>query len=200
MIKNPKNFGKSAELSILKHLKKTARHDTDHESVSADERLNMLPSNTPPKKRGHTLMSTTKLTLTAQVVIAMLLGITVGLLINVSGLNAAGSFVNEYIVNGLFKAVGTLFVNALKMLVVPLVLFSLICGVCGIGNLNTLGRVGAKSFVLYLLTTAIAVATAVIFGVTAGIGQGMQASTASTFTGKEAPPLLDVFTNYQQDA
>jgi Na+/H+-dicarboxylate symporter len=108
--------------------------------------------------------------------------------------------VNEYIVNGLFKAVGTLFVNALKMLVVPLVLFSLICGVCGIGNLNTLGRVGAKSFVLYLLTTAIAVATAVIFGVTAGIGQGMQASTASTFTGKEAPPLLDVFTNYQQDA
>ena len=140
-------------------------------------------------------MSTTKLTLTAQVVIAMLLGITVGLLINVSGLNAAGSFVNEYIVNGLFKAVGTLFVNALKMLVVPLVLFSLICGVCGIGNLNTLGRVGAKSFVLYLLTTAIAVATAVIFGVTAGIGQGMQASTASTFTGKEAPPLLDVFTN-----
>ncbi len=95
-------------------------------------------------------MSTTQLTLTAQVVIAMLLGITVGLLINVSGLNAAGSFVNEYIVNGLFKAVGTLFVNALKMLVVPLVLFSLICGVCGIGNLNTLGRVGAKSFVLYL--------------------------------------------------
>ena len=145
-------------------------------------------------------MSTTQLTLTAQVVIAMLLGITVGLLINVSGLNAAGSFVNEYIVNGLFKAVGTLFVNALKMLVVPLVLFSLICGVCGIGNLNTLGRIGAKSFVLYLLTTAIAVATAVIFGVTAGIGQGMQASTASTFTGKEAPPLLDVFTNYQQDA
>lgn len=140
-------------------------------------------------------MRTTKLTLTAQVVIAMLLGITLGLLINISGLNAAGSFVNEYIVNGLFKAVGTLFVNALKMLVVPLVLFSLICGVCGIGNLNTLGRVGAKSFVLYLLTTAVAVATAVIFGVTAGIGQGMQASTASTFTGKEAPPLLDVFTN-----
>lgn len=140
-------------------------------------------------------MPKTKPSLTAQVVIAMLLGIAVGLLLNVSGLNAAGSFVNEYIVNGLFKAVGTLFINALKMLVVPLVLFSLICGVCGIGNLSTLGRVGAKSFGLYLFTTAIAVATAVIFALTAGIGQGMQASTDAAFTGKEAPPLLDVFTN-----
>lgn len=140
-------------------------------------------------------MPKTKLSLTAQVVIAMLLGIAVGLLLNVSGLNTAGSFVNEYIVNGLFKAIGTLFINALKMLVVPLVLFSLICGVCGIGNLSTLGRVGAKSFGLYLFTTAIAVATAVIFALTAGIGHGMQASTDAAFTGKEAPPLLDVFTN-----
>ncbi|MBU0655057.1 MAG: dicarboxylate/amino acid:cation symporter [Gammaproteobacteria bacterium] len=137
----------------------------------------------------------TKVSLTAKVLMGMALGIIVGLFINYTGLNAPGSFINVYIVDGLFQVVGKMFVNALKMLVVPLVLFSLICGVCGIGNLNTLGRVGVKSFALYILTTAVAIATAILFAVTAGIGQGMQASTDSSFSGKEAPPLTDVFIN-----
>lgn len=136
-----------------------------------------------------------KMSLTAKVLAGMVLGILVGLLINVTGLNAPGSFINEFVVNGLFHVVGKMFVNALKMLVVPLVLFSLICGVCGIGNLNTLGRVGSKSFLLYILTTAIAIATAILFAATAGIGQGMGATADATFTGKEAPPLTDVFIN-----
>lgn len=137
----------------------------------------------------------TKVSLTAKVLMGMALGIIVGLFINYTGLNAPGSFINVYIVDGLFQVVGKMFVNALKMLVVPLVLFSLICGVCGIGNLNTLGRVGVKSFALYILTTAVAIATAILFAVTAGIGQGMQASTDASFSGKEAPPLTDVFIN-----
>ena len=140
-------------------------------------------------------MNITKPNLTLQVIIAMLAGITVGLLLNISGLNSTGSFVNEYIVNGLFQGIGKLFINALKMLVVPLVLFSLICGVCGIGNLSILGRVGMKSFLLYILTTAIAVATAILFATTTGIGQGMQASATASFSAKEAPALIDVLTN-----
>ncbi|WML91842.1 dicarboxylate/amino acid:cation symporter [Thiothrix lacustris] len=140
-------------------------------------------------------MNTIKSNLTLQVIIAMLAGITVGLLLNISGLNSTGSFVNEYIVNGLFQGIGKLFINALKMLVVPLVLFSLICGVCGIGNLSILGRVGMKSFLLYILTTAIAVATAILFATTTGIGQGMQASATASFSAKEAPALIDVLTN-----
>ncbi|WP_040839774.1 dicarboxylate/amino acid:cation symporter, partial [Thiothrix nivea] len=136
-----------------------------------------------------------KMSLTAKVLVGMVLGILVGLLINVTGLNAPGSFINEFVVNGLFHVVGKLFVNALKMLVVPLVLFSLICGVCGIGNLNTLGRVGSKAFLLYIMTTAIAIATAILFAASAGIGQGMGVRSDAAFTGKEAPPLTDVFIN-----
>ena len=95
-------------------------------------------------------MSTdTKLSLTMKVLIAMLLGIIVGLFFNLSHLNSEGSFVNTYIVNGVFYIIGKMFINALKMLVVPLVFFSLISGVCGIGDLKTLGRVGTKSFILY---------------------------------------------------
>ena len=85
-----------------------------------------------------------------------------------------------------------MFVNALKMLVVPLVLFSLICGVCGIGDIKLLGKIGTKSFVLYMLTTAAAIATAIGIAASIGIGKGMNASTTAEFTGKEAPPLSEV--------
>lgn len=135
------------------------------------------------------------MSLTMKVLIGMALGIVVGLFFNLTGLNAEGSFINEYVVNGLFHVIGKMFVNALKMLVVPLVFFSLICGVCGIGNIKMLGRVGSKSFALYMLTTAIAIATAIVIAAVTGIGKGMQQSTEATFTGKESPPLSDVLIN-----
>lgn len=130
--------------------------------------------------------------LTAKVLIGMIAGLVIGLLINLTNLNIEGSFINQYIVDGLFLVVGKLFVNALKMLVVPLVLFSLICGVCGIGDIKLLGRIGTKSFVLYMLTTAVAIATAIIIAGGIGIGEGMNAQSESSFTGKEAPPLSQV--------
>jgi len=136
-----------------------------------------------------------KMSLTMKVVIGMGLGIVIGLFFNLSGLNADGSFINTYIVDGLFHVIGKMFINALKMLVVPLVFFSLICGVCGIGNLKTLGRVGSKSFVLYMLTTAIAITVAMTIALTAGIGEGMDLAGTANFTAKQAPPLTDVFIN-----
>lgn len=130
--------------------------------------------------------------LTTKVLVGMVLGIVVGLGINLTGLNGAGSFINEFVVNGGFHVVGKMFVNALKMLVVPLVLFSLICGVCGIGDVKLLGKIGTKSFALYMLTTAVAIASAIGIASTIGIGKGMNAITTAEFTGKEAPPLSQV--------
>ena len=135
------------------------------------------------------------MSLTVMVLTGMGLGILVGLIINLAGLNTEGGIINEYIVNGLFLVVGTMFIASLKMLVVPLVLLSLISGVCGIGHLGTLGRVGGKAFLLYLLTTAIAIATAIGIAIIAAPGKGMNVETAATFTGKEAPPLTDVLIN-----
>ncbi len=134
-----------------------------------------------------------EMNLTVKVLIGMGLGIAVGLLINLAGLNFEGGFVNTYVVAGLFHVVGKMFVNSLKMLVVPLVLFSLIGGVCGIGNLKQLGRVGTRSFAMYMVTTAIAIATAIGIAVAVGPGKGMNATSDATFTAKEAPPLAQVF-------
>lgn len=93
--------------------------------------------------------------LTVKVIVGMALGIVVGLAINFSGLNSEGSFVQEFITGGLFHVVGKMFINALNMMVVPLVLFSLICGVCGIGDVKLLGKIGTKSFGFYVMTTAV---------------------------------------------
>lgn len=133
-----------------------------------------------------------KMSLTAKVLVGMLLGIIVGLIINTSGLNQSGSFVNEYVVNGAFHIAGKMFVTALKMLVVPLVLFSLISGVCGIGNVATLGKVGGKAFSLYMLTTAIAIAMAITIAAIVAPGEGANLVSTATFTAKEAPALSQV--------
>jgi len=133
-----------------------------------------------------------KMTLTTKVLIGMGLGIAVGLFINLLGLNGEGTFVAEYVI-GFFHIVGKMFVTALKMLVVPLVFFSLITGVIGIGDINALGKVGGKSFALYMLTTAIAIAVGITLAATIGIGEGVNMTSATaSFTAKEAPALSAV--------
>lgn len=146
-------------------------------------------------------MSDKKMSLTVQVLVGMALGIVLGLIINLTGLVAEEggglaeihAWIKAYIVEGLFHVLGTMFINALKMLVVPLVFFSLICGVCGIGNIRILGRVGGKSFGLYMMTTAIAIAMAITLAAVSGIGEGMDLQTEASFSGKEPPPLSQVF-------
>jgi len=136
-----------------------------------------------------------KMSLTSKVLIGMALGIIVGLFINLLGLNTPGSFIHEYIVNGLFHIIGKMFIASLKMLVVPLVFFSLITGVIGIGDVRALGKVGGKSFALYMLTTAIAIALGITIAATLGIGEGVHMTTESAFTAKEAPALATVLIN-----
>lgn len=120
-----------------------------------------------------------------KIFIALALGIVIGLGLNISGL-ANNEWIDQNIINGVFHVVGKLFVNALKMLVVPLVLFSLIPGIIGIGDISLLGRIGTKAVVLYIVTTAIAITTAVAIAAGVGIGQGMSIPTGANFDGKEA--------------
>jgi len=139
------------------------------------------------------------MSLTAKVLWAMLLGIIIGLVINIAGLNTPESFINEYVVGGLFYIMGKMFITALKMLVVPLVFFSLISGVLGIGDIRKLGNVGLKSFGLYILTTAIAISVSI--GLASFIIPFFSTPTANsvTFLAKEGPALSDVLINIIPD-
>ncbi|WP_229794095.1 dicarboxylate/amino acid:cation symporter [Arenicella chitinivorans] len=120
-----------------------------------------------------------------KVLIALALGIGAGIVINLTGANAV-PWVDTYLVNGVFLVAGKLFFNALQMLVVPLVLFSLIPGIVGIGDIRLLGKVGTKSFALYVATTAIAITLGITLASALGIGQGMEIPAGDDFAGKEA--------------
>ncbi len=98
--------------------------------------------------------------LTTKILISMIIGALLGLVINFYGWNTKDGFVDVYIVNGVFYIIGELFIILLKILVVPLVFFSLISGVISIENIVRLGRIGFKSLMLYLFTTFMAVVTA----------------------------------------
>jgi len=103
------------------------------------------------------MASTKKLSLSAKIFIAMILGALVGFLLNFAG-NPEWSQV--WLIDGVFRVVGQIFISLLKMLVVPLVFVSLVCGSSSLSDPKMLGRVGGKTIALYLLTTAIAVCLA----------------------------------------
>jgi Na+/H+-dicarboxylate symporter len=135
------------------------------------------------------------MSLTSKVLLAMGLGSVVGLIINMGEFNGEDTFIQLYVIEGLFYLIGTLFITALKMLVVPLVFFSLISGVFGIGDISKLGKVGAKSFLLYMVTTALAIGLAMLLAVSIIPLFSTPSFEVSAFEAKEAPPLLDVLIN-----
>ncbi len=121
----------------------------------------------------------------------MLAGVIVGVLLNVVGPNFQA--VSDFLVNGLFYVVGTIFIALLKLMVVPLVLVSLVCGVTALGDLRTLGRVGGKTLGLYLVTTAVAITFALTVANVVAPGQGFElAGEEYNYEPREAPPLAEV--------
>ena len=91
-----------------------------------------------------------KLALHWQIIIGLVLGIVWALLSSAVGWS---SFTIDWI-----APFGTIFINLLKLIAVPLVLFSIIAGVAGIGDPASLGRMGGKTLLSYLITTVFAVA------------------------------------------
>ncbi|WP_318516989.1 dicarboxylate/amino acid:cation symporter [Photobacterium leiognathi] len=137
-------------------------------------------------------MSTTKkkMSLTSRVILGMLLGILTGFLIRT--FFADVTFIHEYIIDGLFDVGGKIFIASLKMLVVPLVFVSLVCGTSSLKDIATLGRLGGKTVAFYLATTAIAITLALFLANLFKPGAGADLSAATTFVAKEAPTLGSV--------
>ena len=95
-----------------------------------------------------------KLSLAMQIFIALVLAIIVGLL-----LQGHSSIAENYI-----KPFGTIFLNLVKFIVVPVVLFSIMCGIISMSDIKQVGSVGLKTVVFYLCTTAFAVSIGLFFG------------------------------------
>ncbi len=103
--------------------------------------------------------------------------------------------VKEFFADGLFFVGGQIFLASLKMLVVPLVFVSLVCGTSSLKDIRTLGRIGSKTMLLYILTTALAIAIAIGFALIVKPGSGVAVPTETNFSAGEAPSVAKVFIN-----
>jgi proton glutamate symport protein len=96
-----------------------------------------------------------KISLPTQIIIGLVLGLVFGLIIIKFGLDP--SFTLDFI-----KPVGTIFINSLKMIAVPLVFASLVIGVANLGDISKLSRIGGKTLFAYLVTTVIAISVGLL--------------------------------------
>lgn len=117
-----------------------------------------------------------------KILIGMVLGVIAGAIL---GPNAE-----------VLKPIGTLFINAIKMLIVPLIFCSLVVGVTSLEDTRKMGRIGMKAVALYLGTTAVAITIgltlAAVFMPGAGLNMTVEAGAA---VGKDAPPLIQTLLN-----
>ena len=131
--------------------------------------------------------------LSTKILVGMSAGIIVGLLFNAfGGSDPAESVLITWIVENIFDVIGKIFVVSLKLLVVPLVFFSLVCGSASMGEDIKMGQVAIKTILLYLLTTAIAVSIALLVANIVDPGVGINTGTIDSFEVKTAPSVKEV--------
>ncbi|ALO34120.1 sodium:dicarboxylate symporter [Colwellia sp. MT41] len=142
-----------------------------------------------------------KSNLTSRIVIGMVAGILLGTFLQWLMPNGSDKIINLYffdlslkgfLVDGVLEVIGQIFMSSLRMLVVPLVFVSLVCGVCSLKDISKLGRIGGKAIGLYLATTAIAISFAIFVALLIAPGEGVNMVANSSFTSKEAPSLAQV--------
>ena len=136
--------------------------------------------------------------LTLQILAGMASGVVVGLLCNVvmksSGETVSG-ILDKVAVNGLFHLAGQAFLALLQVLVVPLVFISLICGTAALDDVRKLGRIGMRTVLLYLFTTAVAISIALFASIVVGPGRSFNLSTSVSFETAAPPSLVEVLVN-----
>jgi proton glutamate symport protein len=124
-----------------------------------------------------------KLKVHTQILIAIVLGIVVGILL---GEKAAH-----------IKIVGDLFIRLLKAIIIPLIMASMVAGIVSLGDVRKLGRIGLRTFIYYMATTTLAVGVGLILVnlMKPGVGVEIGTKTASDLSGGEVPSVLSIISD-----
>ncbi|MGL5573295.1 MAG: dicarboxylate/amino acid:cation symporter, partial [Cetobacterium sp.] len=132
-----------------------------------------------------------KLSLTNKIFISLILGVISGLLLYPFRNDL---IVKKYIIDFFFNFLGTGFIRAIRMIVVPLVFCSLTVGAAGVEDIKKLGRVGIKTLAFYLGTTAVAITLALGVGSLINPGKGVVLSQIATsnVSVNETKPFIDI--------
>lgn len=140
------------------------------------------------------------MSLTSRIVLSMVLAMSGGILLKL--INDAG-YLGEigqlvligFFTEGLLDIIGQIFIASLRLVIVPLVFFSLVCGVVSISSSSRIGTISLKTLSLYLLTTAIAISIALTFALLFQPGVGVDLALPTAFQSTEAPSLKEVLIN-----
>ena len=136
-----------------------------------------------------------KLSLSTLIFTALLLGALFG--VGLHYLVPSGHIRDDIIIEGALYVIGQGFIRLMQMLVVPLVFCSLVCGSMAIGDTKTLGKVGIKTVLFYLFTTAMAVTVALSVASLINPGLGVKVDNISTseVSLSESKPLTEILLN-----
>lgn len=126
-----------------------------------------------------------KMSLAMQIFIALVLAIVAGLL-----MQKYADFAQAYI-----KPFGTIFLNLVKFIVVPIVLFSIMCGIISMRDIKKVGSIGLKTVVYYLCTTAFAITIGLVGGNLFKRLFPKVATTDLTYEAAEATSFMDTIVN-----
>ena len=97
---------------------------------------------------------------TKKILFAMAAGIIIGIILNLYLSN--DNVIKDFLISNIFETISVLFLSLLKMIVLPLIFVSIICGTLSISDPNKLTRLGFKTILLYMLSTVIAISIALI--------------------------------------
>ncbi len=118
-----------------------------------------------------------KLSLTSKIFIALICGMILGIVMHY--FVPKSHIKDDIIIDGIFYLLGQMFIRAMHMLVVPLVFFSIADGCRNMGDTKTLGKVGIRIVLFYLLTTALAIIIALSLASIINPGKGMNMELGS---------------------
>ena len=136
-------------------------------------------------------MAKKKLGLASKVLIGLAIGFVIGIIVHYL---PKGTLRDEVLINGVFQFVGQVFLRGIMMCVVPLVFVSLVNGAASMGDIKKLGKVGGKTMIFYLITTAVAIVIGLgmAFLINPGIGLDMGAIETVEVTASESKGLAQV--------
>lgn len=131
------------------------------------------------------------LTITQKIFIGLGLGILTGILLYY--FVPAGVFRDTFLIEGVFYVIGTGFMRLLQMLVVPLVFFSLATGALSMGDTASIGKIGIKTLVFYMISTSVAIGIALLLSNFIKPGLDMDLTSVETVAVEinEAPSAID---------
>ena len=127
---------------------------------------------------------------TKKIIYAMVLGIFFGIILNLFNQD---SYITSFIISNILTAASDLFISALKLIIIPLIFFSIVCSIISMSDDISLTRLGVKTLSLYIFTTIIAISLGLFFSSYISYQPILSSSIESTASTNSLESKVDIF-------